>query len=80
MLLAEECICVTDGTAKDTADNVAGLGIAGELGVGDGEGDGADVVGDYAHSDVGGVVGTIFLVGELGYFVDQRSEYVGIVV
>ncbi len=80
LFLPQERIRITHGPAQNAADHISGFRISGKLGIGYGEGYRADVVGDYAHSDVGGVVGTIFLVGELGYFVDQRSEYVGIVV
>ena len=50
--LSEERVGVTHGTAQDAADNVTGLGIAGQLSVSDREGNGTQVVGNDTHGDV----------------------------
>ena len=39
-------------TAEDAPDDVSGLDIGRKLAVGNAEGDGTDVVGDYAHCHV----------------------------
>ena len=48
----EEGVGITHGATKDAADDVAGFGVGGQLSVGDGEGNGAQVVGDDAHGHV----------------------------
>ena len=52
LFLVEERIGIADSAAQDAAYDVAGFGVGGELGVGDGEGYRADMVGDHAHSDI----------------------------
>ena len=68
LLLVEERVGVTDGPAQDAPDDISGLGVGGELAVGDGERDCADMVGNHAHRDVNLGVFAIFLSGELGDF------------
>ena len=80
LLLAEEGVCVTDGAAQDTADDVACLGVRGQLAVGDGEGYGTQVVGHHAHGHVGVLVYPVFQSGKALLLVDKRLEDVGIVV
>ena len=69
-----------NGTAQDAAYHITGFGVAGQLGVGDGECDCAHVVGDYTHGYVDFCVFAIFHSCELADFVNQRGEYVGVVV
>ena len=52
ILLVEERVSITYGTAKDTADDVTSLGVARQLTVGNGESHGAQVVGDDADSNI----------------------------
>ena len=60
LFLSEEGITVSDGATEDAADDVAGFGVGGKLAVGDGEGDGAHMVGDDAHGHIHFVVNAIF--------------------
>ena len=46
-----EVAAVFDGAAEDAAEDVVAAVVAGEDAVGDGEGKGADVVGDHAEGD-----------------------------
>ena len=52
-LPVEEGVGVAHGAAQDAAYHIAGLGIAGQLAVGDAERYGAQMVGHYAHGHVG---------------------------
>ena len=52
ILLSEEGIGIAYCTAQNTTDNVAGLGIRGQLTVGNREGYSAQVVGTDSHGDV----------------------------
>ena len=64
----EEGVGITHGAAEDAADDVTGFGVGGQLSVGDGEGDGAQVVGDDAHGHVDRFVLTVGEARELGDF------------
>ena len=55
VLLSEERVGIAHGTAQDAADDVAGLGIAWQLTVGNREGHSPQVVGTHAHGDVDGL-------------------------
>ena len=92
-LLSEERVGIANGTAQDAADDVAGLGVGGQLTVGDREGNGAQVVGHDAHGDVDLLllVGTltvgacghgvaVLLAREELYLLDDGLEDVGVVV
>ena len=61
LFLAQESVAVTYGTAQDAADDVARLGVAGQLAVGDGEGDGTNVVSDDTHGDIRLLVVSVLL-------------------
>ena len=78
--LPEERICVAHGAAEDAANHVAGLGIARQLPVGDGECHGAKVVGDNPHGHVGLLVASVFLAGEPRNLADYGLEDVRVVV
>ncbi|CCZ49491.1 putative uncharacterized protein [Bacteroides sp. CAG:661] len=80
LLLSEERIAVADSAAQDAADDVAGLGVAGQLSVGDGEGDGADVVGHDTHGNVRFLIGSVSLSGHVAYHLQDGLEDVGVVV
>ena len=80
LLAAEERVVVTNGTAENATDDVARLVIAWQLAIGDGESDGADVVGHDTHGDVCLLGSTIFDAAYLGNLVEQRSEDVSVVV
>ena len=76
----EEGIAVADGAAQDAADDIAGLDVGRQLAVGDGEGDGTDVVGADAHGHVGLLSVMVFLAAEFFQPADQAAEDVGLVV
>ena len=80
LFLSEEGICVTYGTAKDTSDDIACLCVPRKLSVSDGEGDGADMVGYYSHGDVCFAVVTIFHSRHIANRLDNRLEYIRIIV
>ena len=80
LLLPEERIGIADGTAQDAADDVAGLGIAGQLSVGDGEGDGTQVVGDDAHGNVRFLLFAVAVAAQVADGLDDGLEDVGVVV
>ena len=79
-LLAQERIGVTHGAAQDAADDVARLGVRRQLAVGDGKGDGTQVVGHNAHGHVLLVVVAIGEARQLSYLADDGLEHVGVVV
>ena len=64
LLLSEERVGIAHGTAQNAAYDVAGLGVARQLPVGNGERDGAQVVGNDAHGHVGVVSLAVFLARE----------------
>ena len=73
---AEEGVAVADCAAQNPSDDVAGLDVGRELAVGDGEADGADVVRDYPHRNVGVVRLAVAVAAELTYFGEHCGEYV----
>ena len=87
-----ERAAVADGAAEDAAEDIVAVGVAGLDAVGDGEREGADVVGDDAEGDIGffllGVAGGAahWQCGAVGFaaeffdFVEDRTEDVGLVV
>ena len=77
---AEEGVAVAHGTAKDSADDIAGLHIGRKLSVGDGECNRADVVGDDPHCDVHVLVFSILLAGEFLNLVNHSGEDIRVVV
>ena len=80
LLESEEGIAVAHGTAQDATDDVSCLGVGGQLPVGDGERDGAEVVGDDAHGDVVLFTLSIGAAAEGGDLLDEGLEDVGVVV
>ena len=78
--LTEEGIGIAHGTAQNAADYVAGLGIRGELTVGNREGDGAQVVGNNAHGHIDLFVLSVSKARELADLLDDGLEHVGVVV
>lgn len=52
LLLVEEGIGIAHSAAQDTADDIAGLGIAGQLAVGNGKSHSAQVVGNDTDGDI----------------------------
>ncbi len=77
---AQERVAIAHGTAQDAADDVASLGIAGQLAVGDAEGDGTHMVGHHAHGHVHIMVVAIALATDVANLADERLEHVGVVV
>ena len=79
-LLSEERVSVTNGTAKDAADDVTCLGIGRKLSVSDRESHSAEVVSAYTHSHVSLLVYAILQTGDVLLLLDDGLEDVGIVV
>ena len=77
---AEEGVAVADGAAQYAAYDVAGLDVGRQLAVGDGEADGAQVVGADSHGDVGILVLAVDFAAFAGYLLDEGLEDVGVVV
>ena len=77
---AQERVAVAHSAAQDAADDVARLGIAGQLTIGDAERDGAHVVGDHTHSHIGIVVLAIALATDVANLANKWLEHVGVVV
>ena len=75
LLLSEERETVAHGTAEDTTDDGTCLGIARKLSVGDGEGDGADVFGNYTHGDVRLLIFAILLACHVSDGFQYRDVY-----
>ena len=76
----EEGITVTNGTAQDAADDVAGLGVAGQLAVGNAEAHGTEVVGNNAHGHIGILTLTIGNACLGCNLLNEGLEDVGVVV
>ena len=79
-LLIEECICISNSTAKDTTDDIASLCIARKLTVSDRECYCTEVVSDYTHCHICFLCSTVFLARETLNLLDDRLEYVCIIV
>ena len=80
LFLVEEGVGVAHGTAQDAAYHIAGLGVAGQLSVGNREGNGTQMVSDNTHSHIHLFAFAIFQRGESLYLLDYRLEHVGVVV
>ena len=78
--LVEEGVGIAYGAAQNAADDVAGLGVAGQLTVGDGEGYGSEVIGNDAHGDIDLLVLPIGFSREARDFLYDGLEDVGVVV
>ena len=92
-LLVEECIGIANGTTQDATDDVAGLGVAGQLTVGDGKSNSTQVVCHHADGDVYLLLGinaltigalrecmVVVMVRQALDLADDRREDVGVVV
>ena len=77
---AQICVAVTYSTAQDSADNVASLGICGQLTIGNRERNSTQVVGNNAHSNISLLILAVSLASHSGDAGDCRLEYVGVVV
>ena len=81
ILLVEEGIGIANGTSQNTTDNVACLGITGQLTVGNGEAHGTDMVGNHTHGHICiSLRSGILQTREAFNLFDHRLEYIGIVV
>ena len=92
VFLSEEGVGIAYGTTQDAADDVAGLGVRGQLAVGNREGYGTQVVGTHTHGDVDVVLllvdgvlglflkGRVFQSGDVLLGLDDGLEDIGIVV
>ena len=80
LFLVEEGVGITYGTTQDATYYVACLSISWQLTVSDREGNGTDVVGNDAHSNVGVFLLAVLLLAETLYLVNHRLENVGVVV
>ena len=80
LLLTQEGVGVTHGTAQDAADDVTSLGIAGQLAVGNAEGDGAQVVGQYAHGHISLLLLAIAVAAHVADGLDDGLEHIGVIV
>ena len=92
VLLSEEGVCVAYGTTQDTTNHVTCLCIRWQLTISNREGYGTQVVCTYAHSHIDVVLlladrifglfleGEVFQTSDILLCLDDRLEYVGIVV
>ena len=80
LLLSEECVSVAHGTAEDTTDYVACLGVRRQLAIGNREGYSTQVVGTYAHCHICFFAYTILKTCDDLLFLDDWLEDVGVVV
>ena len=76
----EEGEAVADGATEDAADDVAGACIGGQLTIGDGKGDGAQVIGHYAQRNVHLMILPVLHTGILGYLLDDRLKHIRIII
>ena len=79
-LLAKESVGIAHSTTKDATNHITSLGVARQLAVGNRECHSADVVCNDAHGDIHLFPLTIVLTGQLLDLLDERLEYIGIVV
>ena len=80
LLLAQERISVAHGTAQDAANHIPGLGITRQLSVGNGKGNGSQMVHNHTQSNVLLLVLTILASGHISHNLDKGLEYVRVVV
>ena len=85
LFLVEEGVGKANGTAQNATDDVAGLGIRGQLSISNREADGTDVVGNDAHGHIDIVLqclltAIVLLACEALHLLDEGLEDVGIVV
>ena len=80
LLLSQEGITIAYGTSEDASDDIARLGIARQLSVGDAEGDGTQVVHDDAQGHVGLLVLPVLHPGHVGHGLDEGLEDIRVIV
>ena len=80
LFAVEEGVSITHGAAQDAADHIACLGVRGQLSVGDGEGDGADMIRHDAHRHVLLPIGAVGRARHVGDGLDERLEDVRVIV
>ena len=78
--LPEESVTIADGTAQDAADDIARLGVGGQLPVGYRESYRPDVVGHDAHCNVSLGVVTITFARHRSNRLDEGLEDIGVIV
>ena len=78
--LSEEGVGIAYGAAQDAADDIACLGVGGKLAIGDGEGDGPQVVRNDAHGHIHLLVLAVREAREFPYAADDGLENVRVVV
>ena len=76
----EESVTVAHGTAKDTTNDVTGFLIRRQLTVGDGECDGADMIGDDSHRNVDFLILAVLATADSADTLEHRLEDVCVVV
>ena len=76
----KEGIAVAHRTTQNAADDITGLGIAGQLAVGNAEGNCTQVVGNHAHCHVGLLLLAISPAGFLGNLLNEGLEDIGVIV
>ena len=76
----EESVTITHRTTQNTTNHITGFGIRRQLSIGDREGNGTDMVGNHAHSDIHFFILTVSLVAKCSDFFNNRLENVGIVI
>src|SRR5690554_3685396 len=70
-------IGITNRPAKDATNYITGCGIGRQLSIGNGKGNGADMVANYTKCDVALIVGCrIFFSGDVFNFPDNRLKYI----
>ena len=80
LLLSEECIAITDGTAEDTTDHITCFSVGRQLTVRDRERNGTDVVGNHTHGNILLLVFSVFCVRHGCNRFQHWLEYVRIII
>ena len=78
--LPQEGVSITNGTAKNAANNISSLSITRQLSVGDGESHSSKVVGNNAHGHIHFLIGTILHAREARNLLYYGLEHIGIIV
>ncbi len=78
--MPQEGVAVADGTAQDTANDIARFLVARQLTVGNGKGDGSDMVGNHTHGDIRLLLFAVLATAYIAYLVEHRLEHIGVVV
>ena len=80
LFLSEERIGIADGTTEDAADDISSLSIRRQLSVGNGEGNGTQVVSTDTHGHVDVFVVTVVFACQSLFLADDGLEDIGVVV